>query len=45
MRRGDYRNCYRGHMDKTNGEGRGGVGGGFRWGGFGGVGDNAESCN
>ena len=26
MRRGDYRNYYKGHMDKTKGEGGGGGG-------------------
>ena len=26
MRRGDYRNYYKGHMDKIKGEGRGGGG-------------------
>ena len=26
MRRGDYRNYYKGHMDKIKGEGGGGVG-------------------
>ena len=26
MRRGDYRNCYKGHMDKIKGEGGGGGG-------------------
>ena len=37
MRRGDYRNYYRGHMDKIKGEGGGGEGGGkwvqLGWGG------------
>ena len=28
MRRGDYRNYYKGHMDKIKGEGRDGEGGG-----------------
>ena len=34
MGRGDYRNYYKGHMDKIKGEGRGGIG----WGGGGGRG-------
>ena len=29
MRRGDYRNFYKGHMDKIKGEGGGGGEGGF----------------
>ena len=35
MRRGDYRNYYKGHMDKIKGEsgGGGGRGVGLRWGG------------
>ena len=35
MRRGDYRNYYRGHMDKINGKGGGGGGRGV-WLGWGG---------
>ena len=35
MRRGDYRNYYKGHMDKIKGEGRGG-GGRVVWLGWGG---------
>ena len=35
MRRGDYRNYYKGHMDKIKGEGRGG-GGRVGWLGWGG---------
>ena len=31
MRRGDYRNYYKGHMDKIKGEGEGGQGGGCGW--------------
>ena len=31
MGRGDYRNYYKGHMDKIKGEGGGGGGGGFEW--------------
>ena len=37
MRRGDYRNYYKGHMDKMKGEGGGGGGRGFWvWLGWGG---------
>ena len=39
--RGDYRNYYKGHMDKINGAG----GGGFGWGGVEGWGENADNCN
>ena len=45
MRRGDYRNYYKGHMGKIKGEG--GSGGG-RWFGCGGVegwGENEDNCN
>ena len=46
MRRGDYRDYYKGHMDKIKGEGEGG---GRRWvqlGGGGGIeGGNWENCN
>ena len=35
---------YKGHMDKTKGEG-GGRGGGFGWGGVEGWGENADNCN
>ena len=52
MRRGDYRNYYKGHMDKMKGEGgcgRGrvdvGEGGGFSWGGVEGWGEKAHNCN
>ena len=31
MRRGDYRNYYKGHMDKIKGEGAGGGGRGVGW--------------
>ena len=41
MRRGDYRNYYKGHMDKIKGEG----GGGFSWGGVEGWGEKAYNCN
>ena len=45
--RGDYRNYYKGHMDKTKGEGGGG-GGRWVWLGWGGVEqweENADNCN
>ena len=45
MRRGDYRNYYKGHMDKIKGEGRGG---GVRWvqqGWGGGMGRKSINCN
>ena len=38
--RGDYRNYYKGHMDKTKGEG-----GEFSWGGVEGRGEKAYNCN
>ena len=44
VRRGDYRNYYKGHMDKIGG-GVGGEGGGFSWGGGEGRGDKAYNCN
>ena len=44
MGRGDYRNYYKGHMDKIKGEGGGG-GGRFGWGGVEGWGEKADSCN
>ena len=34
MGRGDYRNYYKGHIDKIKGEGGGGGGRGFGWGGW-----------
>ena len=34
VRRGDCRNYYKGHMDKIKGEGGGGEGRGFSWGGW-----------
>ena len=40
MGRGDYRNYYKGHMDKIVGEG-----GGFIWGGVEGWGEKADNCN
>ena len=45
MGRGVYRNYYKGHMDKTKGEGGGGEGGGFSWGGVEGWGEEAHNCN
>ena len=45
MRRGDFRNYYKGHMDKIKGEGRSGEGGGFNWGGVEGWGEKAYNCN
>ena len=44
-RRGDYRNYYKGHMDKIKGVGGGGEGGGFSWGGVEGWGEKAHNCN
>ena len=47
MGRGDFRNYYKGHMDKTKGEG-GSRGGREVWLGWGGVerwGENADNCN
>ena len=46
MGRGDYRNYYKGHMDKKP-RGRVGVGegDGFSWGGVEGWGENADNCN
>ena len=38
MRRGDYRNYYKGHLDKIKGEGGGGEGRDVRLGGGGGIG-------
>ena len=45
MRRGDYRNYYKGHMDKIKGEGGGGGGRGFSWVGVEGWGGKAYNCN
>ena len=39
--RGDYRNYYKGHIDKIKGEG----GGAFGWGGVEGRGEKADNCN
>ena len=45
VRRGDYRNYYKGHMDKIKGEGGGGGGRGFSWGGVERWGEKAHNCN
>ena len=45
MRRGDYRNYYKGHMDKIKGEGGGGGGRGVSRGQVEGWGEKAHSCN
>ena len=45
MRRRDYRNYYKGHMDKIKGAGGGGEGGEFGWGGVEGWGEKAYNCN
>ena len=45
MRRGDYRNYYKGHMDKIKGEGGSGEGWGFGWGGVEGWGEKPHNCN
>ena len=45
MRRGDYRNYYKGHMDKIKGEGGGMGGRGFSWGEVEGWGEKAYYCN
>ena len=45
MRRGHYRNYYKGHMDKIKGEGEGEGGRGFGWGGVEGWGEKAHNCN
>ena len=45
VRRGDYRNYYKGHMDKIKGEGGGGGGRGVSWGGVEGWGEKAHNCN
>ena len=42
MGRGDYRNYYKGHMDKIK---AGGEGGRFSWGGVEGWGENVDNCN
>ena len=45
MGRGDYRNYYKGHMDKIRGDGGGGEGGGLSWGEGEGRGEKAYNCN
>ena len=45
MGRGDYRNYYKGHLDKIKGKGGGVVGGGSSWGGVEGWGEKAYNCN
>ena len=43
--KGNYRNYYKGHMDKIKGEGGGGGGRGFGWSGVEGWGGKAHKCN
>ena len=45
MGRGDYRNYYKGHMNKTKAGVEVGEGGGFSWGGVEGWGENADNCD
>ena len=46
MGRGDYRNYYKGHMDKIRGRVKVGEGCGFGWdGGVEGWGEKADNCN
>ena len=45
VRRGDYRNYYKGHMDNIKGEDGGEGGRGFGWGGEEGWGEKAHNCN
>ena len=45
MGRGDYRNYYKGHMDKIKGEGGGRGGIGFIWDGVEGWVEKAYNCN
>ena len=45
MRRGDYRNYYKGHMDRWGRRAEIGKGGGFGWGGVEGWGERAHNCN
>ena len=45
MRRGDYRNYYKGHMNKTKGGVEVREGGGFSCGGVEGLGEKAYKCN
>ena len=43
--RGDYRNYYKGYMDKIKGEGQVGDGDGTGWGEVEGWGENVDNCN
>ena len=45
VRRGYYRNYYKGLMDKIKGEGGGVEGGGYGWGGVEGWEEKAYNCN
>ena len=45
VRRGDYRNYYKGHMDQIKGRVEVGEGGGFSWGGVERWGEKAYNCN
>ena len=45
MGKGDYRNYYKGHMDKIKGRVELGEGGGFGWGGVEGWEEKAYNCN
>ena len=45
VRRADYRNYYKGHMEKIKGDGGGGEGEGFGLGGVEGWGEKAHNCN
>ena len=45
MGRGDYRNYYKGHMDKIKGRVEVGEGGALTWGGVEGWGEKAYNCN
>ena len=45
VKTGDYRNYYKGHMDKIKGEGEGEGGRGFGWGSVEGWGEKAYNYN
>ena len=45
MGRKVFRNYYKGHVDKTKGEGGSKGGGGLGWGGGERWGENADNCN
>ena len=45
VRRGDYRDYYKGHMDEIKREGGGWGEGVFTWGGVEGWGEKAHNCN